>query len=212
MRGLLVFLIIINSSVLFGQMTFRGFSGGMMAHSGYLKSDDFTISYPDGAGAFSTQVKGAPFGLGGLLRFHFGSEVNQMRLGIEGYGSSINYSPHESYFSMGWGGVLVDYIRQSKWVSPFVGVNFGGARVKNTTLLYETADDFISEREASFRTYPFIAVTPFIGIEVTITQKLRAILKADYLINVSNRQPDFARGVRIYAGIIFQRPMNSKVF
>ena len=87
---------------------------------------------------------------------------------------------------------------------PYVGVTIGGGSAKNLILLNDTPNDFVVENEsASYRSYPFMAVDPFIGVEYKATRRLNLLLKVDYLMNVTNRQADFVTGPRIYFGFIF---------
>ncbi len=200
----LFFLFFSNDS--YAQFIYKGFSGGMMLHTGYLSSSEFTIYNPDGTPLSKEQIKGAPFGIGGALRFHFGSQTNHLRVGLEGYRSSINYQPKGSTFTIGSGGLLIDYFRNNKGrFDPFIGLLIGGGGAKNLTLSKWHNEDYIIEQYSSYRKYPFLSLTPYIGFEIEITNKLRFIMKGDYLINISNKELDFARGVRFYAGIIFSR-------
>lgn len=189
-----------------GLFKFRGYTGGMMIHSGYLRSNTFSLYDTDGNSLGNMQIKGMPFGIGGVIRFHFGTEKNQIRVGTEGYTSTIRYSPANSYEKIGWGGILVDYRYKGKsCLSPFVGTTIGGGGVKNHTYLEEIENDYVIEEYASFRKYSFFCVTPFIGMEIAVSKKMLLAVKADYLVNVSNRQDDFAEGVRFYVGMVFYR-------
>lgn len=183
---------------------YRGFSGGMMLHTGYLRSDCFSLYDFAHANLGELQIEGMPFGLGGALRFNFGTEYHQLRVGGEGYTSTIKYSPNDSYEKIGWGGLLLDYYYHgSSRVRPFVGATFGGGGVKNHTYLEEVNSDYEIEAHSSFRKYSFFCMSPFVGIEIAVSKKMLLVLKADYLMNVSNRQSDFADGLRLYVGVIF---------
>ena len=50
-----------------------------------------------------------------------------------------------------------------------------------------------------------MAVAPFVGYEWAMTQKIHLVLKLDYLLNVTNPQPDFITGPRLYIGFMFCR-------
>ena len=54
------------------KLAYSGFSGGMMLHTGFVQSGEVTILNSDGTIREITQLQGAPFGLGGAIRFHFG--------------------------------------------------------------------------------------------------------------------------------------------
>ncbi len=158
-----------------------------------------------GAGAAipSQKMSGMPTGLGGALRFHFGK---YLRLGTEGYSTSLKYGPYKSSLNIGWGGILVDGLyRMGRW-APFAGVTFGGGSVKNLTLTAPVSDDFAPEADISYRRYGFLTLTPFVGVEFAATPHMHLIFKADWLTDISNPQPDFPSGPRFYFGFSFYRP------
>lgn len=181
---------------------YSGFSGGMMVHSGYLQSKDFTIATNNGQSLQNLQAKGVPFGIGGAAKVHLGK---YLRVGGEGYVSNLNYGEYNSIFSLSYGGVLVDCIWQNKRFSPYIGVLFGGGSTQNTTLFASTPDDFIAEENVSYRKNSFLALTPFVGVEYALNDKIRLTLKADYLVNLNSAPNDFASGVRIFVGFMFYR-------
>lgn len=186
--------------------TFRGFSGGMMIHAGYLSSGKFIISDLDGNSLGEQQIKGMEMGLGGVARFHFGTTNDQIRIGGEGYTSSVNYSPEKSYEKIGWGGLLIDYVHHGKGrVSPFIGATVGGGGVRNHTFPSASIDDYVVEKYASYRKNTFFCIVPFVGMEIALTSKVLLTLKADYQIHLPHIQKDFAEGVRLYVGIVFNR-------
>lgn len=181
---------------------YSGFSGGMMVHSGYLQSQEFNINNHSGHSLQTLQAKGVPFGIGGAAKVHLGK---YLRVGGEGYVSNLNYGEYNSIFSLSYGGVLVDCIWQNKRFSPYVGVLFGGGSTQNTTLFASTPDDFIAEENVSYRKNSFLALTPFVGVEYALNDKIRLTLKADYLVNLNSAPNDFASGVRIFVGFMFYR-------
>lgn len=73
------------------------FDGGMMVHTGYLIDNIPALDY---------KASGMSFGLGGVLRFHIG---NHMRLGGEGYVSTLPQKRNGSFVRMGWGGMVTDF-------------------------------------------------------------------------------------------------------
>lgn len=184
---------------------YKGFSGGMMVHTGFLKSNSFTLTNNQGNNFANLKVEGMPFGLGGAARLHFG---NHWRIGGEGYVSDITYGRYNSINSISWGGILVDYTFNIKRFTPFVGVIFGGGSFQNITLTQSTLNDFITEENTSYRKHSFLAISPFIGIEYALTKKLHLTLKADYLMNINNPSNDFAKGVRLFFGVMFYRTKN----
>lgn len=197
--------LLVTAAAASAQFSFRGYSGGMFLHSGYLSSDHFSIT-DGGIAVGSTRISGAAFGIGGALKCNFGTERDMLRIGMEGYSSTVNYSPSPSYFRMGWGGIIVDYIRESKGrINPFIGVTVGGGGAKNHIMIESDNEDFEKETISSFRRYSFMTIAPFLGMEIEATEKLRVVIKADYLLPLPDSRPDFAKGVRLYVGIIFNR-------
>ena len=166
------------------------FSGGMMLHSGYLTGRIEAIDH---------SVEGAPFGLGGVIRYHF---INHIRLGGEGYVSKLS-QPQGGYIRLGWGGLLVDgYWTLKRW-TPYLGFTVGGGSL--STLIVRDGDtkDWKSEPDAMLHNASVMIIDPFIGVEFALTRAMRLTLKADYIITVANR--DCPSGVRLYLGIVFAR-------
>ena len=69
-------------------LKYRGFSGGMMVHTGYLQSNSFDLQTIQGNYITTSKVEGMPFGIGGAARLHFGKHL---RVGGEGYVSNLRY-------------------------------------------------------------------------------------------------------------------------
>ncbi len=185
-------------------LAYSGFSGGMMLHAGYVSAGTITLQGAGGT-TFSQEMSGVPTGIGGAIKFHFGK---YLRLGTEGYSTSLKYGPHDSSLNIGWGGILVDGLyRMGRW-APFAGVTLGGGSVKNLTVTAPVHDDFAVESGISYRRYSFMTVTPFAGVEFAATSHMHLILKVDWMTNVSDRQPDFPSGPRFYFGFSFYRVKN----
>lgn len=186
-----------------GKMAYSGYSGGMMLHSGYVFGGE---SMPLSGGTPVGEVipmKGFPFGLGGAVRFCFG---DYLRIGTEGYSTTLNYNKNASYSRVGWGGLLADCAFRFKDKHLlFVGLTVGGGSSKNLTLMSDTKSDWEVEENTSYRKYAFMALDPFWGYEYSLTPKIHLIFKLDYLLNVSNPQPDFCTGPRVYVGFMFCR-------
>lgn len=177
-----------------------------MLHAGYLYGGTATIT--DGAGTLlhSGRIGGLATGIGGAARVHLGKHL---RVGCEGYVTTLGYGDNDSYASIGWGGVLADCLWRLGRFSPFAGATFGGGSYKNLTLTTPTPVDNIAEGPASFRKYGFLTVVPFAGVEFAMTGKIHIALKADWMVNLTNRQSDFVSGPRIYIGFAFYRLKNS---
>ncbi|MDR1682124.1 MAG: hypothetical protein LBS25_01865 [Candidatus Symbiothrix sp.] len=184
------------------KFSYRGFSGGMLVHTGYVQSQSFALFNSKGQIVDNRKLNGMPMGIGGAARLHFGEHL---RIGSEGYISTLDYS-NKSYASIGWGGVLADGIWTIGRFSPFIGATLGGGSMKHITMLQQPATDFVLENEnISYRRYGFLALVPFIGTEYALNKKIHLVLKADHIFNLNNPQADFLRGIRIYLGFAFCR-------
>ena len=93
---------------------FRGYTGGMMLHSGYIQSGRFQLHSGSGTEPVTMQIKGGATGIGGHVKFAFGTSTDMLRVGAEGHSSNVSYRPSPSYSHTGWGGLLVDYIHRSR--------------------------------------------------------------------------------------------------
>ncbi|MDR2882703.1 MAG: hypothetical protein LBU98_02830, partial [Alistipes sp.] len=187
-------------------LKFSGFSGGMMVHTGYAGGGQITLT--DGANTFHSHISGAPAGIGGQARLHFG---RHLRLGAEGYVSTLRYGRghgagrNQSHARTGWGGVLADVVwGRGRW-SPYVGATIGGGAYRNLTLQNPTPLDNITETNASYRRYGFMMIDPFAGVEYELTRRVRLNARVDWLFNLTNRREDFATGPRLYFGFSFYR-------
>ena len=180
-------------------MAYRGFIGGMMLHTGFVCSNDVTVTSLSGASQ-KVSLSGAPFGIGGAIRFMFGKHL---RVGAEGYVSTLTYGEYHSHAKTGWGGLLADCIWDLGKFRLFVGGTAGGGSQTNTTLLSPVGDDYTAEEFVSYRKYGFAVFAPFAGLEIPFGGKVNVVVKLDYLLNLSNPQDDFVTGPRLYLGFMF---------
>ena len=183
-------------------LKYRGFSGGMMVHTGYLQSNSFDLQTIQGNYITTGKVEGMPFGIGGAARLHFGKHL---RVGGEGYVSNLRYGVKGTTSSVSWGGALVDCVWQLGRWWPFVGLTVGGGAVEHIILQDEPAVDFAAESNALYREYAFMALAPMVGIEYALSEKIHLAFKMDYVINLSNPQDDFPSGPRFFLGFMFYR-------
>lgn len=186
------------------KMSFNGYSGGMMLHAGYGQSRNFTI-YDEDDVLFNGKFQGAVYGIGGAMRVMFG---NHLRVGMEGYASNSKYSKFGGYTSLGWGGLLLDSKWDVKKWTIFVGGAVGGGGYKFVFIPdYNKVDnnlkDFVIDDNVSYRSYPFVALVPFVGVEYAMTQRVHVVAKIDYLFSVSKNTNDFVTGPRLFLGFMF---------
>ena len=126
---------------------YRGFSGGMMLHTGYVGSKDLNITSLQGT-VHKQKVGGAPVGIGGAIKLMFG---RHFRIGAEGYVSTLYYGRHDSHAKTGWGGILADCVwNLGRW-SLFAGSTIGGGSQTNITIMSTIGDDYIAEENISYR-------------------------------------------------------------
>ena len=178
---------------------YRGFSGGMMLHTGYVGSKDLNITSLQGT-VHKQKVGGAPVGIGGAIKLMFG---RHFRIGAEGYVSTLYYGRHDSHAKTGWGGILADCVwNLGRW-SLFAGGTIGGGSQTNITIMSTIGEDYIAEENISYRQYGFAAIAPFVGAEYAVTPRINIVMKIDYLLNVTNPADDFVTGPRIYIGFMF---------
>lgn len=194
--------LVLSSALAQEGLKYRGFSGGMMVHSGYLQSNSFDLQTIQGNYITSSKVEGMPFGIGGAARLHFGKHL---RVGGEGYVSNLRYGVKGTTSSLSWGGVLADCVWPLGRWWPFAGLTVGGGAVEHIILQDEPAVDFAAESNAAYREYTFMALAPMVGIEYALSEKIHLTFKMDYVINLSNSQADFPSGPRFFLGFMFYR-------
>lgn len=155
--------------------------GGMYLHSGYLDN-----------------INNLSYGLGGKLTFGLN---NYFRIGTEGYGSNSNFKKDGSFYSIGWGGILGEFIfYNTNKTNLMAGLTIGGGTNKqmNIDKLSDKVGmpDFVFWQEAST-----VIISPFISLEYSISEKANISMKFDYLISPNNKI--FNSGLRIYIGCLF---------
>ncbi|HPT52768.1 MAG TPA: hypothetical protein PK740_05750 [Bacteroidales bacterium] len=184
---------------------YRGFSGGMMLHTGYLSGNSFTIYDMQGEAIKSITNRGVPFGIGGALRFHLGKHA---RIGMEGGVSHLIYGKEKNRWSLGWGGILADCSWQFKKWTLMTGGIIGGGSVRNIVYLNAVSSDFAVENLIMYRKFGCLLVTPFVGVEYALTPRMHLIGKIDYMFNILHAPSDYADGARLYIGFLFYHTKN----
>jgi len=175
-----------------GKKLFRGFDGGMMIHTGFLSGSLDAMGY---------EVKGAPFGLGGVARLHIG---NHFRIGGEGYISTLNQLENGSYLKYGWGGLLADFYTVLGRFQPYAGLTLGGGAMTTLLMMENPSSDWAPIDDTIYNKQGFMAIDPFIGCDFVISGPMHLTLKLDYLCALSKSKL-LPHGPRIYFGFLFYR-------
>ena len=180
-------------------MAYSGFSGGMMFNFGYGFSGKYQLFDDNGNSLGTFKRTGVREGMGGALKVGFGKHL---RVGVEGFVSTMNHSGNGSYARLGGGGVLMD----SKWDidrwTLFVGGSFGGVTARHLDIVNDQHDEYQVTR-SSFRKYSFLSLDPFLGFEFAMTRKVHLLFQMDYLFNLTTPRPDAVQGPRFFVGFMF---------
>ena len=165
------------------------FTGGMFLHFGYLSNER-----PE------ANIDGITKGLGGKLVFYTGKHI---RIGTEGYASTFNYPSDKGFYKLGWGGAVVEFYKVYNRLA-FVGgatVGRGGIKdlyLKDANIYDREPDDAIYEKQS------FWVFTPSISSEYLLSEKIRLVVKADYILAPgSGVEKMTASGPKLYVGILF---------
>lgn len=172
----------------------KGFSGGMMLHSGYLFGSDNPFNY---------NATGATFGIGGCAKLHLSENF---RAGFEGYFSNMGLHKDiedGSFNKVFWTGVLGDFFWKFGKLYPYVGVTAGGGMETAFYIFEGDKHDWLPEQSAVYNKKPFFALDPFAGVEYKVGEALRLTLKADWLLAFNSDGLNRPMGPRIYFGFIF---------
>ena len=189
-------------------MAYNGYQGGLMFNVGYVESRDFQFQNNGGLPLGEpSKLSGASMGLGGALRVGFGK---YLRVGIEGYVSTLKYHPKGSSAKIGWGGLLLDSHWHIKKFTIFTGGVIGGGSYTHIAMIDKgvntSKNDYIVENQyVSYRHYPFLAIVPFVGMEYSLTKRISVVAKIDYMLNATNWADDYAAGPRFFVGFMFGR-------
>ncbi|MBR1835427.1 MAG: hypothetical protein IJ785_07990 [Bacteroidales bacterium] len=165
------------------------FDGGMMLHAGVVNGQMSDLNYT---------AKGVTTGIGGTLRFHL---CRHLRVGCEGFMSTLSQLGNDSYVRLGWGGVVVDaYWQLDRW-TPYVGLTLGGGNATTLLVFDGSSDDWLPEPNAVLHSEGFMFVDPYLGIEYALTEAVHLTLRVDRLAPFSHS--DIPTGPRLYLGFIF---------
>ena len=168
----------------------RGFDGGMMIHTGYLSGKLDMIGY---------QAKGAPLGIGGVIHLHMG---DHLRIGTEGYMSTLRQRSNGSYLKYGWGGLLADYYWTLGRFQPYAGLTLGGGAMTTLLMFEEPASAWAPIDATRYHKQGFMAIDPFLGCDFIVAGPMHLTLKVDYLCALSDTKL-LPHGPRVYIGFLF---------
>ena len=172
----------------------KGFSGGMMIHTGYLQGCDNPYGY---------NASGATFGIGGVAKLHL---TEHFRAGFEGYFSNMGLKKNikdGSFNKLFWTGALVDWYWKTGKFRPYIGLTVGGGMETAFYMFEGDKHDWLPEADAVYNKKPFLAFDPFVGVEYALGDALHLTLKADWLLAINNDGLNRPMGPRIYFGVIF---------
>ena len=176
------------------QEVIKGFSGGMMVHSGYQYGCD---------NPFGLNISSPTFGIGGCAKLHLSEHF---RAGFEGYFSTapikreVVSGSHNKLF---WTGLLADWFFQRGKVIPYVGAMLGGGMETSFFMFEGDKHDWVEEGRTVLHKQPFFAIDPYVGVEYAVGKALRLTLKADWLFALNADGLNEPMGPRVYFGFIF---------
>lgn len=174
----------------------KGFSGGMMVHTGYVFGSDYPGNRP-------VNISNATFGIGGCAKIHL---TKHFRAGFEGYFSNAPLNKgmaSGSFNKLFWAGALADWFWQFDKFYPYVGVTVGGGMETAFYMFNGNKHDWESEIDAVFHKQPFFCIDPYVGLEYAVGKALRLTLKADWMTVINSDGLNKPHGPRIYFGFIF---------
>ena len=176
-----------------------------MLHSGYLFGIDKDAPIaPDGR---SYSPQGGIIGVGGAMRVHL---WEHLRTGFEGFVSTMPSSMMDrrdllssgSYVRTGCGGILADACWRTDKVWPYVGAAIGGGAMRS--LYMPDGDEHSWDKQQSyFHKQGFFYVTPYVGCDYCLTQRIHLTFRFDWMIAVHNSQLMMPSGPRVYVGVMF---------
>ena len=172
----------------------KGFSGGMMVHTGYQFGGD---------NPFNLNISSPTFGIGGCAKLHL---TKYFRTGFEGYFSSASISKgvqSGSYNKLFWTGALAELYMQKGKILPYAGVTVGGGMETSFYMFKGDKHDWSIEQESVLHKQPFFVMDPYVGVEYAVGKALRLTLKADWLVAINSDGLNKPMGPRVYFGFIF---------
>lgn len=172
----------------------KGFSGGMMVHSGYQYGGD---------NPFGLDISSPTFGIGGCAKLNF---TDHFRAGFEGYFSTAPIKKGAvsgSHNKLFWTGLLADWFWQCGKFTPYIGTTLGGGMETSFFMFDGDKHDWKPEGMTVLHKQPFLAVDPYVGVEYAVGKALRLTLKADWMLAINSDGLNKPMGPRVYFGFIF---------
>ena len=172
----------------------KGFSGGMMVHTGYQFGGD---------NPYNLNISSPTFGIGGCAKIHLSKHF---RTGFEGFFSTapiykdVQKGSHNKLF---WTGLLADWFWQKGKIVPYIGTTIGGGMETSFYMFEGDKHDWNIEQKSVLHKQPFFAIDPYIGIEYAVGKALRITVKADWLMAINSEGLNKPMGPRVYFGFIF---------
>lgn len=209
-RNILVGLCVLTCSALYANESsvkvYQGFSGGMMAHGGYLFG--VNADAPKTADGVVCSPQGGTFGLGGALRVHL---WNHLRVGGEGFVSTMNSGTTNmkhalkegSYIRTGFGGIAIDACWRKEKVWPYIGGSIGGGAMRSLYVLEGSQDDWAAEDAAYLHKTPFMYVNPYVGLDWCMTKKVHMTFRIDWMVALHKGDVVKPTGPKLLVGFMF---------
>ena len=209
-RNILVGLCVLTCSALYAHEStvkvYQGFSGGMMAHGGYLFG--VNADAPKTADGVVCSPQGGTFGLGGALRVHL---WKHLRVGGEGFVSTMNSGTTNmkhvlkegSYIRTGFGGVAIDACWRKDKVWPYIGGSIGGGAMRSLYVLEGNQDDWAAEDAAYLHKTPFMYVNPYVGMDWCMTKKVHMTFRIDWMVALHKGDVVKPTGPKLLVGFMF---------
>lgn len=172
----------------------KGFSGGMMVHTGYQYGCD---------NPYGLDISSPTFGIGGCAKLHL---TDHFRTGFEGYFSSAPVKSgveSGSYNKLFWTGVLADFFWKAGKFVPYIGATVGGGMETSFYLFEGDKHDWEIEARAVLHKQPFVAIDPYVGVEYQVGKALRLTVKTDWMFAINSDGLNQPMGPRFYFGFIF---------
>ena len=172
----------------------KGFSGGMMVHSGYQYGGD---------NPFGLDISSPTFGIGGCAKLNF---TDHFRAGFEGYFSTAPIKKGAvsgSHNKLFWTGLLADWFWQCGKFTPYIGTTLGGGMETSFFMFDGDKHDWKPEGMTVLHKQPFLAIDPYVGVEYAVGKALRLTLKADWMLAINSDGLNKPMGPRVYFGFIF---------